>query len=40
MLKQGMDHLPDESQSGTIITMASADTAVFESRSLPDPLMG
>lgn len=38
ILKQGMDHLTDESQSGTLITAASADTAVFESRSLPDTL--
>lgn len=29
-----MDHFSGESQSGTIMTTASADTAVFESRSL------
>lgn len=40
MLKQGMDNLPGEGQSGTIITTASADTTVFESRSLPDALLG
>lgn len=30
MVKQGMDHLTSESQSGTIITTVSADTAVFK----------
>lgn len=38
VLKQGIDHLTDESQSGTLFTAASADTAVFENRSLPDTL--
>jgi len=39
MLKEGMEHLSGESQSGTIIAMVSADTAVFEGRALSDAVL-